>query len=391
MADTATTDRDERRAALEAFAAPAPKTLDMPSALPAGAPSERTFGAVAVAVQRDEARVLQKLKTLSAAAGSDWYYRFPVKKKDGGTDWIEGPSIKLANDLARLYGNCDVDVRMFDLGDSWLFYARFTDFETGFSLTRPFQQRKSQRAMKTDADRQLDIAFQIGASKAIRNVVVNALQTFADFAFEEAKGALVEKIGKDIGRWRDRTLQGLEAQKIDVRRAEKVIGRAAGDWLAADVARVIAMMKAVADGMATWDETFPPIEEAKAETNAGGKPAGLDDFAAEKVDPSTGEIQDSAASEAVNEAPANGPAAAPKGAEGAAPHQGPQASGAQLSPSAAPGAASSDREHFLSIGRRAFERGMTRKACVPGEYRGKPEATAVIVEGFDAATKDAEG
>jgi hypothetical protein len=42
---------------------------------------------------------------LAAAAGSDWFYRFPVKKKDGGQDWIEGPSIKLANDIARIFGN----------------------------------------------------------------------------------------------------------------------------------------------------------------------------------------------------------------------------------------------------------------------------------------------
>ena len=34
-----------------------------------------------------------------------------ARQKKGTTDYIEGPSIKMANDLARLYGNCDVDCR----------------------------------------------------------------------------------------------------------------------------------------------------------------------------------------------------------------------------------------------------------------------------------------
>ena len=200
---------------------------------------------------RDEPRVLQRLAMLAARAGEDWYYRWPVKeKKTGNITWVEGPSIKLANDLARLYGNDEIDTRVIDLGDSWLIYARFTDYETGYSLTRPFQQRKAQRTMGEDADRQRDIAFQIGCSKAIRNVTVNALQTFADYAFEEAKGALVEKIGRDLPKWRAKTVEKLTA-KIDIQRVEAVLGRKQSEWLAPDVAQAIAMMKAVSDGMAT--------------------------------------------------------------------------------------------------------------------------------------------
>jgi hypothetical protein len=37
-----------------------------------------------------------------------------------------------------------------------------------------------------------------------------------------------------------------------------VVGRTHKDWLATDIARIVAMGKAVSDGMATVDETFPP-------------------------------------------------------------------------------------------------------------------------------------
>ena len=316
-------DLEERPSLLDAFADMStnpPPAIIPPAGLLSGGAGERVVGAQKLAIMRDEPRVLQKLKVLAAAAGDDWYYRWPVKnKKTNKTEWVEGPSIKLANDLARLYGNDEVETRVIDLGDSWLIYARFTDYETGYSLTRPYQQRKSQRTMGDDADRQRDIAFQIGCSKAIRNVTVNALQTFADFAFEEAKGALVDKIGKELPKWRDGTVRKLEA-KVELKRVEAVLGRSAGQWLAPDVAQVIAMMKAVADGMATLEETFPPLAPPPGEA----KPDALEEFAK----------TDSAASPATD---ATAPGSKSPGASAAA------AAAGVTSPPAEPAAAKSSK------------------------------------------------
>ena len=230
---------------------------------------ERIIGAQPVAVQRDEARVMQKLAVNAAMAGDDWFYRFPVKGRGGATEYIEGASIKLANDVARVFGNCAIEVRELDMGDAWTFYARFTDIETGFSMERAFRQRKSQTSMKTkDYDRQQDIAYSIGQSKAIRNVIVNSLQIFCDFAFREARDSLVDKIGKDADRWRERTVKGIAQKGVELARVERVVGRAAKDWLAPDIAQVIAMMKSIADGMATIDETFPTPESPKTASGA---------------------------------------------------------------------------------------------------------------------------
>jgi hypothetical protein len=269
---------DERRQQLEEFAQGGDRVGSnlAPTIAPMAGSPERVFGAQAVAVYRDEARILQKIAALGAAKGDDWFYRFPVKS-NGATTYIEGASIKLANDVARIYGNCDVDVRVFEMGDSWVFYARFTDFETGYSLTRPFQQRKNQSSIRGDAGRALDIAFQIGTSKAIRNVVVNALQTFSDHAFDSARKSLVDRIGKSLPDWRTRTLEGLAKIPVELSRVERVIGKVAKDWLAPDVAMVIAMMKAIADGMATADETFPSGDGAAS--GEGEAPKNLDGFA----------------------------------------------------------------------------------------------------------------
>jgi hypothetical protein len=286
MADEPEDDEDDQDL-LNAFAkaglnAPPPATIPAGELMgpPGAGEGIRVVGAQQVAVKRKESDILKKLKVLAAAAGEAWYYRWPVKnKKTGATEYIEGPSIKLANELARLYGNCEVDSRVVDLGESWLIYARFTDYETGYSLTRPFQQRKRQRvfgdkATAEDVDRARDVVFQIGVSKAIRNVVVKALQTFADYAFKHAKGALVGKIGKNLPSWRDKTIERLSAN-VDIRRVEAVLGRSAQEWLAPDVAQAIAMMKAVTDGMTLLDEQFPPLSPAPGEAPADK----LDEFA----------------------------------------------------------------------------------------------------------------
>lgn len=249
--------------------------------LTAGIP-ETVIGAQAVAVYRDERKILEKLRTLAAAAGSDWFYRFPVRKKEGGQDWIEGPSIKLANEVHRVFGNLQLQIREIDVGDAWVFYARETDLEGGSSTERAYRQRKSQGSMKTkDAERQLDIAYQIGQSKAIRNVICNFLQLYCDFAFEEARASIVQKIGKDLPAWRDRTVQGIANMKVDLARVERVVGRPAKDWLAPNVAAVVSMMQSVADGMATADEVFPPIEPANVPSTsnaaAGREGGGVQD------------------------------------------------------------------------------------------------------------------
>jgi hypothetical protein len=353
---------DTRSSVLDAFARSEPREQNISNLPVANRPlPERVIGAQHVAVARDEKRIIDRVKVLAAAAGSDWYYRFPVKTKGGTTDYIEGPSIKLANDLARIYGNCDIETFVTDLGDSWLIYARFTDYESGFSMTRPFQQRKSQRGMRASDDRALDIAFQIGASKAIRNVVINSLQTFSDFAFQEARNALVDKIGKNLEAYRERTLEGLSNKEIEVARVERVIGRAVKDWIAADIARVIAMMRSIADGMTTINETFPPLEASSAAPDTAAR--------------SEGGAQEPATPSASNEAKT--PAAR---------------SSSSTPASVIPAAADDSINQAYERGKEAKAAG-ARRTALPGEYRdAKHDAEAEAwLAGYDGNPKPAKG
>jgi hypothetical protein len=267
------TDRAEQRRALEQFAnASGQPNQPLPTghALVRPTQSITPLGAQNVARVRPlDGEIKRRIAERAASAGERWFYRFPVKRKDGGTDWIEGPSVKAAMSVLMLYGNAVVEVRELDVGDAWVFYARFTDFESGASIERSYRQHKGQVSIKAkDPQRALDLVYQIGQSKAERNVICNALEHLTDFAFEQAQSSLVSKIGQDLNGWRSRTLDGLARMPVEQHRVERVVGRAAKDWLAPDIALVVALMRGVADGMATIDETFPPdqtiIEKEKA-------------------------------------------------------------------------------------------------------------------------------
>jgi hypothetical protein len=241
-----------------------------------------------VPVKRDLQSIMRNIKILAEAAGEDYYYSFPAKEKvtdpeTGRETWvetaIEGPSIKLANDLAREYGNCGVRTRVEDNEKNWTFYALFYDLERGYTLERPFQQRKDQKTMGKGGRAQ-DIAFQIGASKAIRNVVTNALETFSNFMLETAKQSLAENVGRRLDYYRQKCLDRLKELAIDVRRVELIVGRKAVDWRVPEVVKLIAQIKAIGDGMANVSDIFPPLDQYEDqprqddETAKGSEPAG---------------------------------------------------------------------------------------------------------------------
>ena len=212
--------------------------------------------------RRDMTRILANMKALARAAGKDYVYGWEVNdRKNNRKVWIEGPTINLANDLAREYGNNQIDCRVFDEGAHWVFYARFVDLETGASQTRAYQQRKGQNTGMKDDQRALDMIFQIGQSKAIRNVVVNALRSLVNYCVEEAKNSLLEKVGKNPDGARQWIQQQLKKLGIDQKRVEALYGRTAEHWTAPDMARIYTELQSIIDGMMNAEDVYSRDQE----------------------------------------------------------------------------------------------------------------------------------
>lgn len=256
--------------------------------------SERTiFGDIITAqpikVPRNEPNVLRRVDAMAQANGTAWYYRFPVKnRRTGKTDYIEGPSIECADAIARYYGNCQVQTALAaETATQWIFATRFVDLETGYSLIRPFLQPKTgSRLGGEDDERRIQIAFGIGVSKCQRNAVDHALADIMARAFKGAKQSLIDTIGRRLPESRARILDRVRAIGGEpmIARVEQVYQRKADQWLAPDIARLFAEVKAIDDGMALIDEVWPlaPPPEPKrdsanvtdVETSTAAAPSG---------------------------------------------------------------------------------------------------------------------
>lgn len=148
--------------------------------------------AVQVQKPRKLSDVYRRLNEEALKGGETMFYGWGA-----GKDQIEGPSIQLATAAARSWGNCAVEMEdVQDLGDSWVFTAVFIDVETGFTLKRQFRQSKTSIVYgKHDEERKADIRFQIGQSKATRNVVLNALpKSMIKEAVEAAKSGVRQRL-----------------------------------------------------------------------------------------------------------------------------------------------------------------------------------------------------
>lgn len=224
----------------------------------------RVFGSLVtaqrVAVPRNEKKILALLREQAAVNGDNYYYEWETKNRDGTKGLVTGITIKGAMVVVRLFGNCAVDVRAVPFSETHdMFYARFADLETGFSTVRAFKQRRSQNIGMKDKERGEDIIFQIGQSKAIRNVINNALQDFCGDVVEKSRNALIERMEED-GKFADKVVAKLKAlmekHAVSDKMAETYIGRPLNEWLNRHIAKMYVAMKSIDNGDAGVNDVF---------------------------------------------------------------------------------------------------------------------------------------
>lgn len=228
--------------------------------------------ATAVMVQRPRSlqHVERRCMEEAAIAGDEFYYSWSQ-----GGKVIEGLTVQAALAIARNFGNSAVDVRVEESGFAYIFVASFVDLETGFNLSRAFRQNKQQPKNKKgediySGDRGQDVVFQIGQSKAIRNVVLNAMPSWlASKVMTTAKENVVEKI-KKMGpeKAKDMITRKAESLGIPLQKIEGVWGKQ-GVWSIEGIVQISSALRAIEDGFETADSIFRSARSDDAAAPAG--------------------------------------------------------------------------------------------------------------------------
>ncbi|MBF0474184.1 MAG: hypothetical protein HQK93_10730 [Nitrospirae bacterium] len=166
----------------------------------------------------------------------------------------------------RNFGNSAVTIDVVESANTYIFTANFIDVETGFTLQRAFRQAKKKNiGKKYDQDRAEDIIFQIGQSKAIRNVVNNAMPSWIiNQMIQKAKENIIGRINsKGLNAAKQDTLSFFQRQGIEIERIEAKIGKKPVHWIAEDLALLHGAIRSLSDGQESAEELFPPISETK--------------------------------------------------------------------------------------------------------------------------------
>lgn len=248
----------------------------LPTAMPmGGALGARSDAAMAqiitaqrVAVKRNIPEIRREARDIAMVMGDDAFYFWETKNRDGTRGQVMGPSIDCAMAAISAYGNCSIEAFPAVETDShWIFLARFVDYEKGVTVTRSFQQRKAQNlGMKKDADRQLDIVFQIGQSKASRNAVVAGLKWLTTEMVSAARSVLVERIKAKPEEAREHLLKMIRSLDIPLEAVERHATRPAARWTVPDMAGLYGKITSIKDGMVTWQDVFSDAPTVDAET-----------------------------------------------------------------------------------------------------------------------------
>ena len=217
--------------------------------------------AISVQKPRNLDKIVEAIDREAQYAGDSFYYAWTDKKGNR----IEGPSIGLANSLAREWTNCAVTVDFQETDGTFILTPRFVDIEKGFQMERVFRQRKNVVQGNFDPDRKLDMALQIGQSKAIRNVVVNAVPRWlVDRAIEKAKEAVVKGLDpQKLQEYADSVMSYFTAKKTTPEQVIAKAGKEKALWSLQDIAAFKGDKNALEKGEATITELFPPIDPKK--------------------------------------------------------------------------------------------------------------------------------
>lgn len=257
----------DNREVLEAFPV---RTLHPGNGVPpAGLVQTKTAYQTALVVQvpRDLNQLEKAVLAEAHAARDSFFYAWTVKNKDGGRDTIEGVSIDGAMILLRNWGNavCPVEIAV-DAPDHWVLRASFIDLETGFTDERLYRQRKGERHGKFDDDRALDIAFQIGQSKAKRNVIIRALPAWLVERSMDAAHAAVEKRFANVAQSVAALVPRFVKFGVTMEMMERKLGKPQGEWLPRDLVQLVAIGRAINEGQTTVAQEF--ADDAPTETLA---------------------------------------------------------------------------------------------------------------------------
>jgi hypothetical protein len=220
---------------------------------------------------RDENAALERIlkacerKTLAESA----MYEYPR-----GGQKVTGPSIRLAETIARSWGNIVFGVNELEQrGGESVVKAYAWDIETNVQQEKTFTVKHERRAAGVNKrlDDPRDI-YEMVANQGARRVRACILGIVpgdvVEAAVEKCKETLAKNIG-DIKEHINKMIKAFEAYKVTPEMLEKFIGCKIEAFSANDLVRLGGVYNSLKDGMAKPEQYFEGVKPEKSESTSG--------------------------------------------------------------------------------------------------------------------------
>jgi hypothetical protein len=205
------------------------------------------------------------------------FYRLKRRSKDGGDNFIEGPSIRMAEIWASCWGNFRSGARIIDIGDKFVTAQGVAhDLETNNCSSCEVQRRITDRNGRRYSDDMIAVTANAACSIALRNAIFRVVpKVYVDQVLAAAKDVAVGQ-AQSMAEVRTKILGQAAKMGISQEQVYRFCDKAGADDLTGDDLRdLVGAMNAIRDGDATLDDQFPPISQAAASQPTGDKASRL--------------------------------------------------------------------------------------------------------------------
>jgi hypothetical protein len=179
----------------------------------------------------------------------------------------EGPTVHLARELARIWGNIQYGVhelrRDDDAGESEI-QAFAWDVQTNTRSTRTFivphaRMKGGKRQPLIDLG-DIYLSNQNVGSRAVRECVFTVLPTeFVEAAEATCRATLEHGEGEPLSERVAKMVKAFDGIGVKVAQLEAKLERKRGQWTAGDVATMLIAFKSIQSGDSVRDDEFPPV------------------------------------------------------------------------------------------------------------------------------------
>jgi hypothetical protein len=219
----------------------------------------RNIGAARTAMQQS-----CQMRALAERA----FYRYP---RAGGA--VSGPSVHLARELARCWGNVQYGIAELRRDDAYgesEMQAWAWDVQTNARSSQTFivphmRDKKGGAEKLTDLRDIYENNANMG-SRRLREAIFSILPPwFVDEARDLCAQTLEKGDGKPLKQRIDGAVQVFKGLDVDVDRLEQKLGRTRDRWTAHDIAQLLITHKSIQRGEVTVEDEFPPMRVTTAE------------------------------------------------------------------------------------------------------------------------------